>query len=770
MATARWTHNEMMSRVEKYSFHDFTFWHRFSILYVSEYRDMTRRRTRSKAQVLHEEQIHHDDQLIAEDPEMHVEGHPYEQMDEQHIQMTEEHIDVDGEEAPIAVDDDQPPLLMPQKEPPIDDEEYVAVEEPEASYIEVAEGDAYEEGYYLEDGTTIKTDYDEVGADQTVCCGMCGEVMSYDILMNHHIPTAHPEIMAEGAPDFEEVSYDAWLRDRGTGYDEHGNYISMPRQTRPLRRVSQIRVKTSVMSLEELESSLKKKMVEKLGRAVPVTLVDKQHARCGYCHAVVSLNKKFEIVHLVRHFNAWHPSAHKCAGLWGTVDFPNGPSFAKPLSANDFAVIDTLLGAHDNLQCIWCGMFMDGAAVGMHFHEVHPDEIEVPKCNLCLQEVLINARLTERYGDNFQVVMPDERHYQCNKYNTKHSSEAALEKSIIKHLQREQNDGEPLPDDDEEEEEEVEEYSTVNAYSNSRMAFGRRSKPKRHFVMPKLRQAVPDNSEFIEPVDECHWRCKLCQKDILAAVISAGTIRHYREAHPERLSDCQMELCKTRLYRLSNACMEFLGPSEIECLICHMTYPLHKPFNMCRAVRHLKAKHPQQMPEYEGAPMKTDQPPSKKRRTAKRPPDLSNRYMIKDEVILSSLREKFNAPFTKVLNLKSEEGHPIYLLVNGPCHIDQSAIEQVLQQVEASNPVFEEGEPYVVQYSQVEDDVPTSEELDDTQIKHEVPDAEEVPMPETANNAEVFAHVNDKNGTEINEEAPVESDVANSPPENQENK
>lgn len=49
---------------------------------------------------------------------------------------------------------------------------------------------------------------------------------------------------------------------------------------------------------------------------VPVTLVDKQHARCGICNAVVSLNRKFEVVHLVRHFNAWHPSVHQCAGKW----------------------------------------------------------------------------------------------------------------------------------------------------------------------------------------------------------------------------------------------------------------------------------------------------------------------------------------------------------------------------------------------------------------------------------------------------------------------
>lgn len=50
--------------------------------------------------------------------------------------------------------------------------------------------------------------------------------------------------------------------------------------------------------------------------------------------------------------------------------------------------------------------------------------------------------------------------------------------------------------------------------------------------------------------------------------------------------------------RVSDGCMEFLGPEEIECLICNMTYPLHKPYNMCRAIRHLKLKHPEQMPEH----------------------------------------------------------------------------------------------------------------------------------------------------------------------------
>lgn len=76
---------------------------------------------------------------------------------------------------------------------------------------------------------------------------------------------------------------------------------------------------------------------------------------------------------------------------------------AKPLSVQDFAVIDTSIDATDNLQCIWCGMFMDANALAMHFHEIHPEEIEVPKCNLCLRELVVNARLTEKFGEPFSV-------------------------------------------------------------------------------------------------------------------------------------------------------------------------------------------------------------------------------------------------------------------------------------------------------------------------------------------------------------------------------
>uniref|UniRef100_A0A7E4VFV0 C2H2-type domain-containing protein n=1 Tax=Panagrellus redivivus TaxID=6233 RepID=A0A7E4VFV0_PANRE len=630
-------------------------------------------------------------------------------------------VDVDGE-GPIAVDDDAPPLLVPQKVAPDEQEQH----EQEAHHQEYIIGED-NQAYYIdgEGGATIKTDDGEEGYivdSANVCCGICGEVMPYELLMSAHLPNSHPEILADGEPDFEEVSYDVWLKDRNEKYTDRYEEDSFyevhqtSRSSRPIRRVSQIRVKTSTMSVEELEASLRKKMVEKLGRSVPVTLVDKQHARCGYCNAVVSLNKKFEIVHLVRHFNAWHPSAHKCAGHWGKIPVPNG--YGKPLSANDIAVIDTLLGAHDNLQCIWCGMFMDGSAVGMHFHEVHPDEIEVPKCNLCLQEVLINARLTERYNDRFDVVMPDERHFKCLKYDTSHSSESALEKSIVRFLHREQNGGVGPSDDEDDVDDTENQRNNQSNYSNSRMSFGRRSKPKRHFVMPSLRQAVPTDSGFVEPVTDCHWKCKLCGKDILAAVISAGTIRHYRDHHPERLNECQMELCKTRLERLSDGCMEFLNPNEIECLICQMTYPLHKPFNMCRAVRHLKAKHPAQMPEYEGTSQKSE-PVSKKRRIDREVPaplplteDVTPKYQILDENVLKELREKYEVEFTKVLDVRTTNGDQVFVLVNGEPRIDQQAIEQVLMQVEASEPQYD-GTPYVVQYaphSPTDDEVHASQQ------------------------------------------------------------
>lgn len=99
------------------------------------------------------------------------------------------------------------------------------------------------------------------------------------------------------------------------------------------------------------------------------------------------MNRKFEIVHLVRHFNAWHPASHKCSGDWlrrSSMPVTDIFNELRPLSNMDFAVIDLVAGAQENLQCIWCGMFMDVNSIAMHFHEIHPETVEVPNCRLCL--------------------------------------------------------------------------------------------------------------------------------------------------------------------------------------------------------------------------------------------------------------------------------------------------------------------------------------------------------------------------------------------------
>ncbi|VDN58835.1 unnamed protein product [Dracunculus medinensis] len=435
---------------------------------------------------------------------------------------------------------------------------------------------------------------------KNICCGLCGEIVPYELLMNEHLPTHHPEVLGDNHNmDFDETPNVIWLRDKLSNERKHlesgfrsANSYDLPNFSRPnriLRKVSQYRVNPHEMSLDELDIALKKKMVEKMGRRVPVTLVDKQHARCGLCNAVVSLNRKFEVIHLVRHFNAWHPSAHRCQPQAG---------LGKPLSMQDFAVIDTAVDNGDNLQCIWCGMFMSVEALAMHFSEVHPDDIEVPKCNLCLKELVINARLFEKYNEDFAVTLPDEHHIRCGKFNTTHTSESQFDKAIERRMRRIQSGGDIYTEDAEEDELDLWRKILPNIIDID--ISGRRSKPKRQFIMPALRQAAPVGSRFVEPVTDCHWKCKLCKSDILAAVISAGAIRHYRIVHPELLEEMQYELCKARLERVSDGCMEFVHPQLIECLVCNMTYMLHRPYNICRAIRHLKSKHPDMMPEYAG--------------------------------------------------------------------------------------------------------------------------------------------------------------------------
>ncbi|KAI6220939.1 hypothetical protein M3Y99_01576800 [Aphelenchoides fujianensis] len=488
--------------------------------------------------------------------------------------------------------EEQPPVLEPQTTA-----EEIRYEQ-QGQYHHPAAGEMYEEYEYVDENTyrdqlvQEKTEPNVVEfnfVDQhNVTCGICQAVVRYDTLFNDHMANHHPEYAdytLEDVPNevrplplafffhsFVSAILSAVRRRRPqAAHPGPPVYAGDPhrpiRSTRTLRRVSQIRVNTSEMTVPQLEEALKQKMVEKMGRNIPVTLVDKQHARCGICNAVLSLNRKFEVVHLVRHFNAWHPSAHKCSGEWMA-------------NACDFAVIDITVGAHDNLQCIWCGMFMDVNSIAMHFHEIHPEEVEVPSCRLCLQvgSWWPTRGSLEKFGEDMEISLPDEHHYKCGRFNVTTSSEKAMDRryglflflpstarlfaAITRHIKR-LKDGEQVDESVEDEEEQPapdEQPMGPEQFANSRMVFGKRNKPKRQFIMPALRQAAPTDSKYIEPIKDCHWKCRLCKQDILAAVISAGAIKHYRTNHPEELENMQYELCKARLERVSDGCMEFLGP------------------------------------------------------------------------------------------------------------------------------------------------------------------------------------------------------------------
>lgn len=88
---------------------------------------MVRKRTRAssgKSQASEEPQRQAGEGLVNGQDEVEPEGAEY---IEGQV-SAEEQVDVEGEEAPIAVDDDEPPLLMPQKEP-LEEGAYVTIEE-----------------------------------------------------------------------------------------------------------------------------------------------------------------------------------------------------------------------------------------------------------------------------------------------------------------------------------------------------------------------------------------------------------------------------------------------------------------------------------------------------------------------------------------------------------------------------------------------------------------------------------------------------------------
>uniref|UniRef100_A0A0K0ET92 C2H2-type domain-containing protein n=1 Tax=Strongyloides stercoralis TaxID=6248 RepID=A0A0K0ET92_STRER len=410
--------------------------------------------------------------------------------------------------------------------------------------------------------------------------------------------------------------------------------------------VTSIRARKDIMTIDELQECLEKKLEEKVLCKVPVKLIDRTHVKCNICDSIISLNKKFEIVHVVRHFLAWHKTDHICTRTWpGLRRFYNKDS---NIFNNSFEGIQTFsetsisfiskrcnkttdmkinskrnnrlpygLNSKEsffNIKCELCGEIMEHRNVFTHFQSFHSKFITIPECNLCVQEVIINAELKLLYKLDFQLSIIDEgnfislktgevfngidglyKKFNCMNYNI--SSKINNNTSNVKKISNK---------------------FKVKCLNNS-TNLGGTLRPKRIFVHPKYRQAVPENSLFVEEVETNCWRCKLCGSNIVGAVISSAAIKHFRKSHfedglyfdtktmknkynPKSLfyQFC-MELCDARLSKCSKGLVKMIDEKTVVCNCCdRYIMTLHKEFNICRGIRHLKLKHPDLMPEYNG--------------------------------------------------------------------------------------------------------------------------------------------------------------------------
>uniref|UniRef100_A0A0N5CB16 C2H2-type domain-containing protein n=1 Tax=Strongyloides papillosus TaxID=174720 RepID=A0A0N5CB16_STREA len=175
-------------------------------------------------------------------------------------------------------------------------------------------------------------------------------------------------------------------------YGDKDKYVGMPGSAtlgRPPyvppkeRIIAQVHDKPKEMNLQQLEEVLAKRIIEETGRGICATLVDDQCAECGICKAAVPLYENFVTANFVNHINEQHPRIHRCSGSWPGLNKSIlailKSTVPKPLSFSDFAIADSNINDDDNLQCIWCGIFMDTQALAVHFYEVHSSEIEVPR-------------------------------------------------------------------------------------------------------------------------------------------------------------------------------------------------------------------------------------------------------------------------------------------------------------------------------------------------------------------------------------------------------
>ena len=126
----------------------------------------------------------------------------------------------------------------------------------------------------------------------------------------------------------------------------------------------------------------------------------------------------------------------------------------KPLSVKHFTIASEttqqkpVSNNKPNIQCNLCPCFMARKVtkllsstfdfqkgflqtMAMHYNDCHSESIDVPKCNLCVQELIINATFTAIYKENFGITITSEGHYRTTTFGKRiFKSEEFLAKGI----------------------------------------------------------------------------------------------------------------------------------------------------------------------------------------------------------------------------------------------------------------------------------------------------------------------------------------------------
>uniref|UniRef100_A0A183FFJ4 Zf-C2H2_2 domain-containing protein n=1 Tax=Heligmosomoides polygyrus TaxID=6339 RepID=A0A183FFJ4_HELPZ len=144
--------------------------------------------------------------------------------------------------------------------------------------------------------------------------------------------------------------------------------------------------------------------------------------------------------------------------------------------------------------------------------------------------------------------------------------------------------------------------------------------------------------------------------------------------HPQESDSLQFEVVRARLDRISDGCMEFVHPQMLECLICHLTYQLHKPYNVCRGIRHLKSRHPEIMPEFNGealrrykktgTALRLDDDPNIPRRRKDTTPHAPHPTVSDGAEVLAKMKAQYPGSFDKVHAVYGGRGEPMFVLMN----------------------------------------------------------------------------------------------------------